>query len=238
MNQWKGINKRADDAAIQEGESPDASNAFFAKNTLGLLGPRKGKRFIAQPAWGRNITGLIPYIPGNGTRRVIVGTADGSLVDWDGESAVTTQLYVTGGSTKAITGCSLTLTAPSTTTSGTFTFDDASTITPDKAMLAALESFSEGFSFQIERAFYLAWVYDIGLIVDGAPVYLESRLAAWSDTGTDDYDIRVTQNYPSYALPLPATGNITGVALRLTLRGSWPSSMTSATINMQCTGLT
>ena len=238
MDRWQGLNKRIDDAAIKDGESPDSSNASYADNTLGLLGPRKGRRFIAQPAWGRNITGLIPYVQPNGTRRVVVGTADGSLVDWDGESAVTTQLYVTGGSTKAITGCSLTLTAPATSTSGTFAFDDASTITPGKALLFALEGWSEGFSFQIERAFNLNWTYDIGLIVDGAAQYFESRQAVWADGGTDDYDINVTQSESSHVIALPTTGNITGVALRITLNGSWPGSMTSATINMQCTGLT
>lgn len=77
--EFKGLNKRVDDAEIADGESPDTSNTYFPNNKWQALGPRKGKRFFNSTAYASAVRGIIPFrIPGM-TPEMVLGLNDGSL---------------------------------------------------------------------------------------------------------------------------------------------------------------
>lgn len=77
--EFKGLNKRVDDAELADGESPDTSNTYFPNNKLQALGPRKGKSFFNSTAYASAVRGIIPFrIPGM-TPEIVLGLNDGSL---------------------------------------------------------------------------------------------------------------------------------------------------------------
>lgn len=119
IDNFKGINKRVDDAELAEGESPDSANAYFAKNKLQSLGPRKGRSFFNSSAYASSVRGIIPFRVTGMTPEIVLGLNDGSLRPVDAPFAYPLQTAPTGSIVMPLTGNSaVNITYPDTDENG------------------------------------------------------------------------------------------------------------------------
>src|SRR3990167_7175769 len=73
-----GVNRLMSAEKLADGESPDSANAFFYKDKIGLLGPRKGVSVFNAAPYANDVTGLIPFYVGV-IRKFIVPLDSGAL---------------------------------------------------------------------------------------------------------------------------------------------------------------
>ena len=214
---WKGLNRRVSDTDLDPMEAQDCKNCFHYRDTIGLLGPRRGKSFVNTTPLPSTLTGTVKWKLPEVTERIIT-TNTGDATQQTNASATMVTNFLTGDtlSPKTVTASTLTLTNPTTTVSGSHTFTDASTIDAENSLFV-------GWAFWVTLTFAGAVSgsktlrLKFGLIEDSVAVLLNTRDVTqdWSQIGSFSQMATCEKH--------GLIGNITGAAFEISWPGGWPT---------------